>query len=168
MKTKCSGCGVELEYIEGKTDPYECSTAACWTTYNQLMAKEFSEPDYFVAHRLTVDAYMTQHPSNTSIASVQSVWVHLVALYLTLEKETQSQFVSKIMAKITAPKIQFEWLTPPNPNSYKITANDLIQENTPEQYTELAKEWAKDVWNSWNEHHEKIKKLANQTLTGLK
>jgi hypothetical protein len=168
MKTKCNGCGVELENIEGETDPYQCSTAACWTTYNQLMAKEFSGPEYFVAHRLTVDAYMTQHPSNISRASVQSIWVHLIALYLTLEKQMSSQFVSRVMAKITAPKIQFEWLTPPDPNTYKIRVKDLMQENTPEEYTELAIEWAKDVWNAWNEHHTKIRQLANQTLSEMK
>lgn len=56
MKTKCNGCGVDLELIKGETDPYQCSTAACWMTYNQLMAREFSGPEYFSAHRLTVDA----------------------------------------------------------------------------------------------------------------
>ena len=164
MKTMCNGCGVELVYIEGETDPYQCSSAACWATYNQLMAKEFSGPGYFAAHRFTVDAYMAQHPSNISRASVQSVWVHLAALYLTIEKQMPSQFVSRIMAKITAPKSQFEWLTPPDANSYKIRVTDLIRENTPEEYTEQAKEWAKDVWHAWNKHHTKIRELTNQTL----
>jgi hypothetical protein len=164
MKTKCKGCGVELEFIEGETDPYNCSTAACWASYNQLMGKEFSSPDFFVAHRLTVDAYMSQHPTDSSRASVQSVWVHLVALYLTLEKQMPAQFVTKVMSKIAGPKNTFEWLTPPDPDSYKIRAHDLFLENNPERYIELSWDWAKDVWQSWKEHHAKIRELAEQTL----
>ena len=90
MKTKCNGCGAELETMNGETDPYQCSSPACWNANNQLMAKGFSGPEYFSTHRHTVDAYIAQHPSDISRASVQSVWVHLAALYLTLEKQKES------------------------------------------------------------------------------
>ena len=168
MKTKCTGCGAELEFIEGETDPYQCSTAACWAAYNQLLLKEFSSPEYFSSHRLNVDAYMSQHPSTLSRAAVQSVWVHLVALHLALEKQMQSPFIFQVMSKITAPKRQFEWLTPPDPDSYKVRAKDLVAATSLEKYVELSNEWAKDVWNAWKEHHEKIRQLANQTISELK
>jgi hypothetical protein len=168
MKTKCNGCGVDLELIEGEKDPYQCSTAACWMTYNQLMAKEFSGPEFFIAHRLTVDAYMAQHPSDISRASIQSVWVHLVALYLTIEKEIPANFVSKVMSTITTPKHQFEWLIPPDPNSYNITAYDFTTLETPVEYTKLARNWAEDVWNAWSEQHTKIRQLANQVVGEMK
>ena len=111
---------------------------------------------------------MAQHPSDISRASIQSVWVHLVALYLTIEKEIPSKFVSKVMAKITNPNLQFEWLIPPNLNSYNITANDLTNPETSEEYTKLAREWAEDVWNAWSEHQPKIRQLANKTLEEMK
>ena len=168
MKTKCNGCGVELEYIEGETDPYQCSTSACWKIFNQLLAKEYSSPEYFVAHRFTADTYMVQHPSNISRASIQSVWIHLVALYLTLEREMPFPFIIRVMTAITAPKQQYEWLTPPDPNRYKYRVNDLINEITTENYSKIVKEWTMDVWLAWNEHHSKIIELANKQISEMK
>ena len=168
MKTRCSGCGVDLEFIVGPTDPYQCSTAACWATYNQLMAIDFAGTGYFAVHRLVNDTYMSQHPSNISRASIQSVWVHLVALYLTLEKQLPSYVVMRVMENITAPRQQFEWLTPPNPNLYKMTVKDLTFVDTIEEHLELSTKWAFEVWNKWNEHHSKIIQLANDILGKMK
>ena len=42
------------------------------------------------AHQLTVDAYAIQHPGKPSAQSIQSVCVHLISLYASLEREIGS------------------------------------------------------------------------------
>jgi hypothetical protein len=64
-------------------------------------------------HRLTVDAYAAQHPGEPEARSIQSVWVHLAGLYLTLERRLAHQFAARVMSVITKDAHLLEWLNPP-------------------------------------------------------
>ena len=79
-ETECPGCGLVLPTTDGPIDPYGNSSPACWAVFGEIMAREFSGPEFFACHRLTVDAYMVQHQVQTTRASRQSLWVHLAGL----------------------------------------------------------------------------------------
>jgi hypothetical protein len=42
------------------------SSPACWAAFNQVIGREFSNPDLMSIHRLSVDAWAVQHPGDGS------------------------------------------------------------------------------------------------------
>ena len=63
------------------------SSPSCWAAYGEVLAREYNDPAFMAAHRLTVDAYAVQHPGRPSPQSIQSVALHLISLCLVLEQE---------------------------------------------------------------------------------
>lgn len=164
MRTQCPGCGVALEAVEGPLDPYGASSPACWAAYGEVMAREFSDLGHFASHRMGVDAYMAQHPSRSSRAAVQSVWVHLAALCLAIERDAPPAYVAKLMAKMTLPQREFEWLESP-PHGRAITVGRLAASEGAVAHFEAVRAWGESVWESWSEHHHRIRELVDETQT---
>ena len=84
---RCDGCGLTLPRIEGPTHAYMLSSPACWKIYGEILAREYSNGDYWQVHRLTVDTYALQHPGKQDSRAIQSVNVHLASLYLIFKKK---------------------------------------------------------------------------------
>ncbi|HLF87607.1 MAG TPA: DUF5946 family protein [Anaerolineales bacterium] len=82
----CPGCRALLPDIDGPTHRYIGASPACWGIYTALTGG--GEPPMAPApsNTLIVDAYAAQHPGTPSPQSIQSVAVHLIALYGVLEK----------------------------------------------------------------------------------
>jgi hypothetical protein len=123
------------------------------------MAREFSGEGYFTARRLSVDAYMAQHPSRVSRASAQSVWVHLVGLCLVIERGVAPTHVARAMAQLTRFKRAFDWLEPPFLDG--ITAKDVASATAPEEHAQATRRWAEFVWGAWRLHRAAIRTLAD-------
>ncbi len=62
---QCPGCHAFFTPSTMGTDRYRGASTGCWSVCNQIFVKEFQDPDYFKAHRLTVDSYGVQ-PSRKS------------------------------------------------------------------------------------------------------
>jgi hypothetical protein len=155
-KIKCYGCGAPVEDIEGPVHRYVGAPAGCWKIFTEVLAKEYS--DYILleqTHRLTVDAYAVQHPGKPSRQAIQSVNVHLMRLYLGLEKNITGKEANDAMKKIAGRKHNFTWLTPPELNG-TITVIDVSKAGSLEEHKRLVKKWARSVWDAWKEHHEKV------------
>ena len=69
----CSGCGAPG------------GTAACRASFEELIARDFTDPAFFAVHRMFVDTYCLQHPEDFC-ASAKSLAAHLVGLCLILEE----------------------------------------------------------------------------------
>ena len=80
----CPGCGTLVPDTDGPTHPYIGASPGCWAIYGEVLAREYGEYAYPPVHRLTVDA--AQHPGVPSQGSVRSVALHLISLYLILER----------------------------------------------------------------------------------
>ena len=161
----CPGCGGMFADFDGPTHPYIDASPACWKIYGDVLAKEFNNPEYFKAHRLTVDAYSVQHPGSPGARSSQSVNVHLVALYLILEQQLKSEFVTKIIGKLIQLRDRkFDWLSPPKYMG-EINVLHMAQADTAEEHISRVREWGLSAFNSWKEHHNIIKMLANLALS---
>ena len=136
----------------------------CWQIYGEILGKEFSDPEYFKVHRLSVDAYLAQHPGKPGRQSSQSVNVHLLALYLILEKELAHSFATKALGCIIEKrKDQFEWLSPPA-SLGEITVIDVVKAKDATEHQKMVEQWARSVSNAWKPHHETIKQLAKEIL----
>jgi hypothetical protein len=160
MKSPCPGCAVELEAQEGPTDPYGASSPACWAAYGIVMARGFSGEAHFASHRLSVDAYMSQHPSRISRAAVQSVWLHLVGLCLVLERGATPSYVARALGQLSRPKRQLDWLEPPPLGG--VTVTDVVNAIRPEEHAQATRRWAAFVWRAWSPHHLAIRDLADR------
>ncbi len=151
----CPGCEELFPDIEGPTHRYMESSPGCWAAYGKVLAREYSNPEYFEVHRLTVDAYAVQHPGKQSKQSLNSVGYHLIRLCLLVEKDLKMEKANAAMLQITKEKEKFFWLTPPS-SLGKITVKNVLAAVNVEEYKKVVWAWAKSVWNAWEEHHPMI------------
>ena len=162
MKVECPGCKIFSENSDEMAHPYIGASSGCWKLYGQLLAREYSDPEYMKVHRFTVDAYAVQHPGKMERRSIQSVNSHLVALYLLIEKKLDVGFATASIGKIIEQEgNSFEWLEPPS-NLGEITVTDVLKANNSEEHHQLVKSWATEVWQCWSAHHDRISDLANK------
>jgi hypothetical protein len=162
---ECPGCKAPVPEGEGLTHPYIGANAGCWGLYSEVLGREYQDGDLFhKIHRMTVDAYAVQHPGKPEKRTIQSLNVHLVALYLVLEKGVSPSFVTQAMARlIKEHSSEFEWLEPPaNPGDVKLIHVWLAE--TPNEHVTAVQSWARSVWAAWHPHRAKIEALASTLL----
>ena len=167
MKEKrlCPGCQAFFNYIEHPVHAYIDHSPGCWQIATEVYAREYSEPAYAQVHRLTFDAYTAQHLiAPREPRAVQSQTVHLVGLYLSLEKNTAPHEVRQVMQRlIQTYKYNFEWLTP-SENPGAMTIFDVHKAQNADEHCLLVRQWAASVWDAWSEYHDHIAQLAEQFL----
>jgi hypothetical protein len=161
----CPDCGVELPVADGPVHPYLGGSASCWALYGEILAREYSDPRYMRVHRLTVDAYAAQHPGEAERRSIQSVWVHLAGLFLTLEKGLPPEAVTRVIASITRGSHALPWLEPPR--SYAVTVADAVLAADEDMHARIVRRWAQDVWDAWTVHQAPVRALAEAHLSRL-
>ncbi len=153
---RCFSCGGEFQVIEGPVHPYMKSTPGCWAAFGEVLAREYSNLDFFNVHRLTVDSYAAQHPGSTDRQSIQSVGVHLIRLCLFLERGLTAEKANSAMLEAGKKKHTFTWLEPPA-NQGAITVADVLQASSVAEHTATVRSWARCVWKAWSPHHETIR-----------
>lgn len=155
----CPGCGAPVPDTEGPVHRYLGASAGCWAIFGEVLEKEYSDYRYWPAHRITVDAYAAQHPGNPSPQSIQSVAVHLISLYLTLERGWPEDQAVKKMQRL-ADRGDFIWLDTPA-SLGEITVLNVRRAENPTEHKELVEQWARTVWEAWDPHHETIRQWAD-------
>lgn len=166
---KCYGCFGEFlkstDYLTGHSPhPYIGAIHECWLTYSEILAKEFSDCDYFKVHRITVDAYMAQHIGDQKDRRArQSANVHLIALYLNFAKGLQAPSILNFLKQAAAQKR--DW--PPVlqiQNPKWLTVNDVIKARNVNEHIKYVTAWGKSVWDAYMDHHENIARLYNDFM----
>ncbi|SRR5579883_1779866 len=155
----CPGCGALTPVVDGPVHPYLGASAGCWAVYGEVLAKEYGEYRYPSVHRLTVDAYSVQHPGTPSRRSIQSVAVHLISLYLVLERGFSSAKATAGIRRAVEHRKQFIWLDPPSPIG-NLTILDVRDATDLTLHEMTVKHWAESVWRSWSLHHETVRRWA--------
>jgi hypothetical protein len=159
-KIICPDCKALVDNIQGEVHPYFGANAGCWKLFGEILAREYGSLAYMKVHRLTVDAYAAQHPGRNEPRAAQSVNVHLMALYLILEKHMPFDFVTKALGKVVEKKKHnFTWLVPPS-SLGAMTILDVAAANTPDQHAQLVWDWATSVWKAWEPRRKTIEELA--------
>lgn len=159
---RCAGCGIALAPFDGPTHRYIESSPACWALYGELLAREFSDPLYFTAHRLSVDTYAVQHPGRESRQSTQSVAVHLMSLYAVLEGGLSPSAVTPLLDGFVKAG-GYAWLTPPAFRG-RLTVAHVLGARDAVEHGRRVTEWARDAWAAWQPHHGTIARWAAPLL----
>ena len=153
----CPGCGATLPRVIGPTHRYIGASPACWAIYTAL--SNAGEPPIAPtpARALIVDAYAAQHPGTPSPQAIQSVAVHLLALYGVfvrgVDPGTALWIRRRALREHNGRKHgRFQWLTPPD-FAGSLTVADIAQAPTPPARAELAGRYVEEVWACWSESH---------------
>lgn len=152
----CVGCGGLVPRMEGPTHRYIESSPGCWHMYGQVLAREYSDPALGVLHRLTVDAYAVQHPGRPSPQAIQSVCLHLLSLYLVIERSLAPDYATRVVREATRNKDRFAWLPPPK-HVGDITVVDVAAAGSVSEHIKRVRGWAEAAWAAWEEHHATVR-----------
>lgn len=151
----CEDCGANVE--QGK--------AGCLQIFEEILAREFSDYRYGKIHRLTVDSYSLQHP-DAYMRSGKSFAAHLTGMCAALEYEdtlTLNRAVQKWLS--TNPKIDKPVHLPNQRGTLTITY--IHSAADADEHTKRVREWARDVWNAWSEHHNLARELIGKATTEI-
>ena len=80
----CPACGYQGHH-DGPAHAYMSPSPACWARYGEVLAREYSDAEYWRSHRLLTDAYCGQHSIGPDRRARQSLYIHLAALMLHFE-----------------------------------------------------------------------------------
>jgi hypothetical protein len=146
----CEHCGAVV--AEGK--------AGCLKLFEEILVREFSDYRYGKIHRLTVDAYSLQHP-DSYMRSGKSFAAHLTGIYAALEAK-DALAVNRTVRKwlSTNPKIEKPAGLPLHRG--KLTITFIHSAVDADEHSKRVREWAREVWRAWNEHHTFAKQLIDE------
>lgn len=153
---QCPDCGVWLPKLPGEeiTHRYIGASPSCWDIFAKL--NNAGEPPLAPGryNALITDAYAAQHHGTPSPQAIQSVAVHLLALYAVLDQGLSIDRVFWIRQHAARPVAtgkhnRYHWLTPPDFSSC-VTIADVAQGATPEARTRLAQQYVTQVWERWS------------------
>jgi hypothetical protein len=155
----CPGCGIVVADPGNVAPPHEGTSPGCWGLYGDILAREYGEWGYPAIHRLTLDTYGAQHPGARSPKAIQSVAVHLIAMYLALEHEVAPKRIPAEIGRMVVDLTLFHWLEPPSPEGQR-TVVDVAGARNLREHQARVKWWARSVWEAWSDHHETIRRWA--------
>jgi hypothetical protein len=161
---RCNGCGADVPDEDGPTHRYLESAPGCWRIYTELLAREYTDREYYRVHRLSVDTYAVQHPGRKSPQTIQSATVHLARLYVLIERNWPIERANDVMTRFAGrDKSQMFWLDPPASRG-NVTVADVARAAGAAQHAELVWKWARSAWEAWSPHHAQIRVWVDQYL----
>lgn len=159
----CPGCKLEMP-ISGKVyDGDFNSSPECWSVFEEVLASEFQNVVLFgQVHQLTVDSYAVQHAGGRH--RDKSVCVHLVGLYLALERNITSVDVPPYLQRLGSTVTSWPHLPPPVDRG-SLTIFDVAMAESSQLHALRVRQWAAQLWSAWSPHHEEVAKLAGKCFT---
>ena len=133
----------------------------CNVLFQEVVGREFSQPELFQVHRMTVDAYSLQHPAQY-MKSAKSAVAHLIGMCWALEGE-EGPHIAMAMSRFLDGTPQFDRPDPPPPLSRGRRDITYIH-SAPDSaaHIERVKEWAQGTWVAWSQHHEQARDWVRQ------
>ena len=110
--------------------------------------------------RLSVHAYMVQHPGEPGPQSSQSVWAHLYVLCLVVERAWSVAPAVLGMQRLLDRHGPFTWLEPPASLGDR-TVLDVASITDATAYVPAVRRWAATTWDAWAAHHGSIRSLVD-------
>lgn len=152
---RCPGCCAGLPPLDGPTHRYIGASPACWAIFANLF--NAGEPPLASGplNGLIGDAYAAQHPGTPSEQAIQSVAVHLLALYGVLKCGVGPDQALRIRQRAlrqgqSSRRGRFQWLTPPSFEG-SLTVAAIVQAPTPQARANLAQDYVAQVWSLWSQ-----------------
>lgn len=158
----CVGCGRIVPDIEGPTHRYLESSPGCWAAYTTLPFGGMAGSAELPHSAMTVDAYAVQHPGRPGPSSTPSVWIHLAAMQLVLERGWPADRLVEIRRTVADANDGWPWLTPPA-SMGDIGAIDVAAAAA-DDVAAVVRAWVEAAYSAWADHHGEIRELTNRLL----
>jgi hypothetical protein len=157
----CPGCGVVLANRKlGMQERYHAS-GECWQLCGELSAYHLSIPDTTFIHQLVTDVYGAQHSGG--ITKNITTAFSLIGLYLALEQGYSGWQVQQAHMELATQRKDWPRFEPPSQTG-RLNVLDVLLADEGRERDERFQEWARDVWQSWQESHEWVKTTVSQML----
>lgn len=150
--------------MDGSAHPYMTCSPACWARYGELLAVQYSDPERMAFHQLVVDTYAVQHPGGDDPRAIRSVGIHLMTLFLFLERGTSPSLGTSLHRRMVA-RPAFVQLQPPLSRG-QITVVQVPLDGAPTVARRAAYDWAEDVWAAWAAHHSTVQDWVDRSGLG--
>jgi hypothetical protein len=149
---RCFSCFASVARVEGPSHAYMLSSPGCWKLFTELLdTLRGDDAAAGSALQNAVDAYAVQHPGSPGRREAQSVHVHLVSLYLGLERGFDAPARIRAMQLLLKGRPAFDWLEPPAFEG-TLSVADVAACRTPAERRSTIAAWAVSVWEAWKPH----------------
>jgi len=159
----CIGCGRMVPDVEGPTHRYLESSPGCWAAYTALPFGGMAGPAELPYSAMTVDAYAVQHPGRPGSSSTPSVWIHLAAMHLVLERGWPAERLVEIRRTVADANDGWPWLTPPA-SMGGVGAIDVALAPA-NMVASVVRGWVEAAYGAWSGHHAAVRELTARSLT---
>jgi hypothetical protein len=140
--------------------------SGCQKLFDEILAREFSDYRFGKIHRLTVDSYSLQHPRQY-MRSGKSFAAHLTGMCASLEHDDAlaiNQVVQRWLS--TNPTVEKPAHIPEQRGS--LTISYILSASGADEHIERVREWAREVWSAWSEHHNLARRLISEAAAQSK
>ncbi len=135
----------------------------CRALFDRVQEREFSDPEFFHMHRLTVDAYSLQHPEQF-MKSSKSAAAHLAAMCWSMERGRAAHLPPPLKAWVDGPRT-FTLVPPPPAGARgRITVASVVDAVDAAEYGQRVAEWAGSAWAAWSPHWGQARAWVQQAL----
>jgi hypothetical protein len=139
---RCDGCGLETPG----------GSAGCQAIFEELLARDFSDPRYFRVHRMLVDTYSLQHPDRYC-KSAKSLAAHLCGLCQILEARASRSVGDAALRRWLDGT--FSLSTPEVPAVRgDLTIASVRDAATPADHAAAVERWAASTWRAYAPLHD--------------
>jgi hypothetical protein len=153
-ETTCPGCGVRLPDTGGAPSLHLGCSLACGRLFDTVLTREYSDPDYFLVHGLTVSSWRLQHPEG----SARSLAVHLAQLCLHADGASPrrvAEAIQQVSERFRTPS-GAAGLAPPASRG-TITIADVAAATNAAEHGDRVHAWADTTWAAWRAHHAAVR-----------
>jgi hypothetical protein len=138
----CPECGAAVS--EGR--------AGCQRLFDEILAREFGDYRYAREHRLMVDSYSLQHPSQY-MRTAKSYAAHLTGMYAALESEATAE-TNRLVQKWLNGSSTLQRPDHPHPQQRGVlTVLYVYEARESGEHVRRVREWALSVWEAWYDYH---------------
>lgn len=148
----CPSCGARLG-----------GRAGCQKAFDEITAQSWNGPHRSAVHNLVIDAYAMQHTEEYG-RSAKSYAAHLTALCCSIEAPADQRLYWAIPRWLDGP-VNLE--RPPDVSGRgALTIADVRNPAREEDYPELVRRWAGEVWQAYDALHDTARQWLGAVRRG--
>jgi hypothetical protein len=134
----------------------------CNALFQEVVGREFGQPELFQIHRLTVDAYSLQHPDRY-MRSAKSAVAHLTGMSWAMEGDLDPN-TSIALSRFLDGTPHFERPEPMPPPLERggLTILHIHSASDSAEHVRRVKDWARDTWVAWANHHDQARRWVEE------
>jgi hypothetical protein len=137
--------------------------AACQALFDEVLAREFGDYRYGRVHRLTVDAYSLQHPSEY-MRSAKSYAAHLTGMCAALEHDVTADTNRAVQQWLSGSTVLQRPGQPEPRQRGTLTIVHLHMATDPDDHVRRVREWARSTWEAWRTYHHLAEEWIRESI----